>query len=1089
MKRLSSACLALLLPPLMAAEYFVSPGGNNENSGRSAAEPYRTIRRAADMLKPGDTVTVLPGVYHESVELKFAGGDAVTTIRAAVPGAAVLRGDADAGDFSPGSDSPRVWQTACPQEPQAVNERDTLKCYTPVPSAAELDFAPGCYFYDREAKILYIHTSDSAPPDRHHITLSLIRGHGILVDSADGVRNLVIDGFTVSGFNCNTPGGMPGWHAKWGVHLVKPQNCTVRNVTAFLNGGGISFSPNSVESVIEDCRAYANGTPHLSSGGNIVILTPARRSAIRRCLAFKSYWCGIRFYGVPAEECVFEDNIAFEHIMGDLGLKAPGDTTVARRCFADYLSARRIENSVFSETSSYFHGPTGSNIIRPAEKDFDEEREFADPVNFDYRLQADSRYRDRSPELFAPALRFARPGGDDRAAGDSLRSAWGTAAGAAQAVRDGDTLYLAPGRLSGDLVLKNRRNLKIRGRGALMVELAGRIVLENCHDIELTRLNAEHLEIRGGGKITVGFSGFRRGAAAENAEELRFTHNAFTGPLALRNCPGAVVYDNLLAGLTAENGAITADFNAFDGPVPSGAANSFAAKPLFAADFTLRNPEQFDGRGSDGLPVGPCRRVFSPPPLRLDGPAVRSKSATTANIEFFSNLPVTGELTYRAGTQPESKIEITDSSTFHTISLAGLAPGSRVEFQVRAAGRAGTVFSNCEASATTGGAERQASSAAQSFVTLDRDAAPRTLHVAPHGDDRASGTEAAPWRTVSAAVDRARPGDTVVLHDGAYRETARVRATGDADRPITITSAPGARAWLDGNRRELTAGLEILYKQHIKVDRLYFRDQRSSNEGHSAGIFLRGSHDVTVSRCFYDGRSISYTPPFVTAVECQRLAIDNCFVTRAFRGLIARRCPELLIRNSVFYVNQLLSCQVINRANQKFTLRNNIFVDNILKKLPNPLILLSDAAGMTERDNCFYLRVAPELRPLFSYYTFRGRELPLSKQPELLARRWAKGTSFGREMATYPVWLERSGAPATALFLDPEFQAPLKLVQFKDLEDWEQNHGQQERRMNEQEFQRRKLVYAPWDFPGFFAGNPELKKRDIGLQQELFRQP
>lgn len=66
-----------------AAEYFVAGNGDDEFDG-SAAKPWRTIQRAADVAKAGDTVTIREGVYREWVKPANAGReDAPVVYRAA----------------------------------------------------------------------------------------------------------------------------------------------------------------------------------------------------------------------------------------------------------------------------------------------------------------------------------------------------------------------------------------------------------------------------------------------------------------------------------------------------------------------------------------------------------------------------------------------------------------------------------------------------------------------------------------------------------------------------------------------------------------------------------------------------------------------------------------------------------------------------------------------------------------------------------------------------------------------------------------------------------------------------------------------
>lgn len=73
---------------------------------------------------------------------------------------------------------------------------------------------------------------------------------------------------------------------------------------------------------------------------------------------------------------------------------------------------------------------------------------------------------------------------------------------------------------------------------------------------------------------------------------------------------------------------------------------------------------------------------------------------------------------------------------------------------------------------------------------------------APHGDDGASGTQEAPWRTLAHAVRQLKPGDTLYLRGGVYHETVALTRSGTPRAPITIASYPGELAVLDGGLRE-----------------------------------------------------------------------------------------------------------------------------------------------------------------------------------------------------------------------------------------------------------------------------------------------
>src|SRR5262245_26857895 len=73
------------------------------------------------------------------------------------------------------------------------------------------------------------------------------------------------------------------------------------------------------------------------------------------------------------------------------------------------------------------------------------------------------------------------------------------------------------------------------------------------------------------------------------------------------------------------------------------------------------------------------------------------------------------------------------------------------------------------------------------------------------GNDSADGSKGAPWRTIRHAVTKLKPGDTLYLHGGTYYETAYIALAGRPDAPITIRSAPGETAIIDGGLAEFFA--------------------------------------------------------------------------------------------------------------------------------------------------------------------------------------------------------------------------------------------------------------------------------------------
>src|SRR5437773_1456572 len=73
---------------------------------------------------------------------------------------------------------------------------------------------------------------------------------------------------------------------------------------------------------------------------------------------------------------------------------------------------------------------------------------------------------------------------------------------------------------------------------------------------------------------------------------------------------------------------------------------------------------------------------------------------------------------------------------------------------------------------------------------------------AAHGDDAADGTAGHPWKTIAHALKSVKAGDTLYLHGGIYFESITTSVSGTQSAPVTIRSAPGEVAIIDGGLRE-----------------------------------------------------------------------------------------------------------------------------------------------------------------------------------------------------------------------------------------------------------------------------------------------
>jgi len=119
---------------------------------------------------------------------------------------------------------------------------------------------------------------------------------------------------------------------------------------------------------------------------------------------------------------------------------------------------------------------------------------------------------------------------------------------------------------------------------------------------------------------------------------------------------------------------------------------------------------------------------------------------------------------------------------------------------------------------------------------------PRQWHISETGRDGRDGTAAQPVRTIQFAVDRAKPGDTIVVHPGLYADPVRITRGGTKDRPIVLRAAEKWQAVLDSNR---SAGVMIGISKapYVEIHGFEIRWYRQS------GIEIDQSPRATVAGC------------------------------------------------------------------------------------------------------------------------------------------------------------------------------------------------------------------------------------------------
>ena len=1090
---------------LCATEYFVSKTGSDANDGISREEAFATVQKGVDALEAGDVLTIGPGEYAESVHRENLGNaEKETVILAAIPGTALLRGDAPVGPFVKAEGLRNVYVAVLDREIFGVNETDTLTVLDAMPNLSELEAAPGRWYYDRPAKKLFVSATDFKAADTHHYTVSVVDGDGLYLANPTRV---VIEGLAATGFN-NVDAARalpartshPGIRAVWGILISKGKSCVVRDCVAYLNGGGIGLNngqdsddaAHGSKNVIERCVAYGNFSPTNVSTGNLALYFPDA-DEIRDSLTYKSRGVGVQLHQQLVNPAKVVRNTGWGH-NADFHIKTgqgkDGEVSRIENCVSlGFLDIRSKPAQSISRDENIV---TKDNIFL-GEQNLVSDQEFADPENFDFRLQETSQFRgsgpdgqDRGPHPYVANVYFVSPDGDDGANGLSMQAAWKTPGHAFQKLKAGDTLYLAPGRYAGnlDVQLKGEegRPVTIRGRGSKPVLIEGALRLKNSAAVEMQRLNfADEVALDKCVNVefqSCQFFGAESPLVASEASTLKVTHCTFTefstAAIDLARCSGVHLAGNLFNNVTGvavrvddASAVAYSDYNSYakrskaweSGRGEVREACSREVVPQFAKRENipqLENAAMFSAGGPLGKPIGTYRESIRSKQPELIDLALHSVSETTANLQWMTSQPASCEIAWGETEACENR-DTFDALYSASYSITGLKPGRKYFFRVNSL-RSPLAFDKDSSAPRVEVKDRMIS-----FSTAEKNAAPVTYYVAPEGDDQNDGkSRASAFQTIRHAAGRVNVGDTVLIAGGTYQERVRIPATGTKDAPISFKAMPGERVVIDGRQKSLNSGFFVTGKNHLRFDGLYFQEF-SFVDGRDAAwwplwmngeIVLYRCKDIEITRCFSDGRSTAETASFVNAWKVENLLVRNCVITNKMTGMMLSACPELRVENNVFAVNMVTAFVLNNDGKENTFVENNIFTDNLAKKavLNIPIYEMDRSEALRQKNNCYFLRGPFEDRTLFFFVEHAGR----------------KHVSM-----TVPT-LEKELGPIHPLFADPGFQG---------LSSPENRAASLKTYPPDLLMDRNRRA----DITDYFATNPELISRKVGLIPQDFQ--
>lgn len=125
-------------------------------------------------------------------------------------------------------------------------------------------------------------------------------------------------------------------------------------------------------------------------------------------------------------------------------------------------------------------------------------------------------------------------------------------------------------------------------------------------------------------------------------------------------------------------------------------------------------------------------------------------------------------------------------------------------------------------------------------------AATPTYYVDSRGNDDNAGTKKSPWRTLQHAADVVKPGSTVYVRGGVYKQKLKITRSGSArGGSITFVNFPKERAVIDGSGLSVTGQqgiIEIEDASHITIKGFEIRNFITTKKDQlPIGIYVHGS--------------------------------------------------------------------------------------------------------------------------------------------------------------------------------------------------------------------------------------------------------
>ena len=357
--------------------------------------------------------------------------------------------------------------------------------------------------------------------------------------------------------------------------------------------------------------------------------------------------------------------------------------------------------------------------------------------------------------------------------------------------------------------------------------------------------------------------------------------------------------------------------------------------------------------------------------------------------------------------------EIIESWSFLFVLLNGtLQPERTYEFRIEA-GQGAEKFKTPPATfSTQGGA--------------------KSLYVAVEtGGKKSDGTQAAPFSRIQDALDRALPGDTVVIGPGIYTEPLLLQHGGTPEHPLTIQGSGMRETILDGGKQAGTI-MALQKAPHVHLAGMQVRWFGN------IGVHAKDSPAGTAEALWIWNRSLAPKSEGISGLallieDSPDWNVSRSIFNRTEHGILAVRSPRIHIRHNTAFGNIYSGIALINSSAGSEVTHNTLnFTGNVSYRVDETdpqafASLISDYNNfgthlwlVKEIDQGGTIRKVEGIRPE-NDFTPAKHYGPMVGSKFMIEARIAKGSDVFLRMAD---WRKFSGKDEHSIYADPLFVNP-----------------------------------------------------------------